>query len=64
MRLSHALAIESEYFRSDMIEVTEFPQLINKYNVRGVPKTVINEKIDFEGMIPEHKLIDELIAKL
>jgi len=39
--------------RADMVEATEFPHLVHKYNVFGVPKTVVNEVVDFEGAQPE-----------
>lgn len=60
MRLAHKLAIASDYIRADMVEAMEFPHLAIKYNVRGVPRIVINEKIYIEGAIPEPMLIAEL----
>jgi len=39
--------------RADMVEATEFPHLVHKYNVFGVPKTVVNEVVEFEGAAPE-----------
>ena len=43
-----------------MIEVSEFPQLAVKYQVMGVPRTVINETVFQEGAAPA----DMLIAKI
>jgi predicted DsbA family dithiol-disulfide isomerase len=40
-----------------MIEIIEFPQLAVKYNVSGVPKTVLNEDIQIEGAAPESMLM-------
>ena len=42
--LAQQMAFYSPRVRADMIEATEFPQLAQKYNVYGVPRTVINEK--------------------
>ena len=39
--------------RADMVEASEFPHLVHKYNVFGVPKTVVNEEVEFEGAQPE-----------
>jgi len=39
--------------RADMVEASEFPHLVHKYNVFGVPKTVVNEEASFEGAQPE-----------
>ena len=36
-----------------MVESIEFPHLANKYNVYGVPRTVINEETHLEGAAPE-----------
>jgi len=64
VRLTHAFALESDSIRADMVEITEFPFLGNRYAVRGVPKTVINEEIHIEGAFPENRLIDEIIKGL
>jgi hypothetical protein len=47
------MAIESDMVRADMVEATEFPHLVVKYNVFGVPKMVVNEAVEFEGAMPE-----------
>jgi glutaredoxin-like protein len=54
--LAHQFAMENENIKADMIEVTEFPQLAVKYNVAGVPKTVINETVELVGLQPEEEL--------
>lgn len=41
--MAHQLAFESERVRADMVEAIEFPHLSMKYQVQGVPRTVINE---------------------
>ncbi len=60
MRLAHKLAIESDHVRADAVEAMEFPHLAIKYNVRGVPRIVINETIQIEGAIPEPMLMAQL----
>jgi predicted DsbA family dithiol-disulfide isomerase len=62
--LAHRLAIESEWITADMVEATEFPHLANKYQVYGVPRTVLNETIHVEGAVPEPMLINELMKAL
>jgi glutaredoxin-like protein len=51
--IAHKLAIESDMIRADVIDTTEFPQLAQKYGVMGVPKVVINEKVEFVGALNE-----------
>jgi predicted DsbA family dithiol-disulfide isomerase len=58
--LAHQLAVESDLIRADMVEVIEFPHLATKYQVMGVPRTVINETIHIEGAVPEPMLMREL----
>ena len=50
--------------RSDMIEAMEFPHLVNKYQVSGVPLTIVNEVLRIEGALPEEMFIDRLTAFL
>ncbi|MGQ9618926.1 MAG: protein disulfide oxidoreductase [Candidatus Aminicenantia bacterium] len=63
VRTAHKMAIENEFVKADMIEVIEFPHLAHKHGVMGVPKVVINDKISFEGALPEpHFLQNVLLA--
>lgn len=63
MLLAYQLALESDLISADMVEVIEFPHLATKYQVMGVPRTVINENIHIEGAVPEPMLMREF-AKL
>jgi glutaredoxin-like protein len=58
--LAHQLAFESDMVRGDMVEAIEFPHLSNKYQVQGVPRTVINESVHQEGAAPEAMLMAKL----
>jgi glutaredoxin-like protein len=60
--LAHQFAMENDNIKADMIEVNEFPQLAIKYNVMGVPKTVINESIELVGMQPEEEFMRQIEA--
>ncbi len=64
MLLAHKLAMASDLIRADMVEAIEFPHLSNKYQVYGVPRTVINEVIHIEGAVPEPALIQRMMAGL
>jgi glutaredoxin-like protein len=58
--MAHQLAFASDKVTADMIEVTEFPHLGQRYHVMGVPRTVINEKTYIEGAAPEAMLLEKL----
>ncbi len=60
VKTSHALAAASERVRADMVEISEFPHLANKYGIMGVPKVVVNEKFSFEGSLPELQFWDKI----
>lgn len=60
--LAHQLAYASDKVTADMVEVTEFPHLGQKYGVYGVPRTVINEHTYIEGAAPEQMLLEKLKA--
>lgn len=64
MRLAHQFAMESENITADCIEATEFPDLVSKYSVYAVPKTVINEGQALEGSMPENYFLDTIMAAL
>lgn len=61
---AHKFAYLNENIKSDMVEATEFPHLSNKYNVRGVPRTVINENTFLEGAAPEQMVLDKVKESL
>lgn len=64
MRLAHKFAMENDLIRADMVEATEFPYLVNKYRVMGVPLTVVNEKTFIEGARPEARFADDVLAAI
>ncbi len=59
-RIAHQLAIESDFIRSDVIEMTEFPYLVQRYNVMSVPHIVINEDTAFVGAQPVEVFIEQI----
>jgi glutaredoxin-like protein len=60
VRLAHMMAMENDKVVGDMVEATEFPHLSQKYQVMGVPRTVINEDTFIEGAVPEMMLVDKV----
>jgi len=62
--LAHQMAVAGPKVRADMIEAMEFPHLAVKYQVMGVPRTVINETVHIEGAAPEAMVLERLQAAL
>jgi predicted DsbA family dithiol-disulfide isomerase len=55
------MAMESAYITADVIEVTEFPELLQKYQVRGVPMIVFKEDLRMEGALSETAFLEKVI---
>jgi glutaredoxin-like protein len=66
VRTAFLFAMYNPKIKAYAYEATEFGELANKYNVRGVPKTVVtvlNNNISFDGALPPD-LVLKKIAKL
>lgn len=55
--LANQSAIESPLVSTVAVDATEFPDLVRRYNVNGVPKTVINEATEIMGAVPEEEFV-------
>ena len=53
MRLAQHMAVASDMIKATAIEATEFPELSRSYRVMAVPKIVMNDRVQFEGALPE-----------
>jgi predicted DsbA family dithiol-disulfide isomerase len=62
--LAHKLAIENEHITADVIEISEFIDLAQRYRVQGVPKTVINDRVEFAGALPEPRFVQQVLQAL
>jgi alkyl hydroperoxide reductase subunit F len=61
VHVAQQFAFVNENIRADMVEASEFPQLAQKYQVTGVPKTIVNETNSFEGALPAPAAYLEII---
>jgi glutaredoxin-like protein len=62
--MAHKFAMENDLITADVIDVNEFLQIGIKYNVMGVPKTVINEKVEFLSVVPEGVFVGHILEAL
>ncbi len=51
------MAIAFPNVTADVIEATEFPDLSRAYGVTGVPKVIINDRVEFVGAVPEAQFV-------
>jgi alkyl hydroperoxide reductase subunit F len=61
VHLAHQMSVANEHITADMIDSAEFPPLTQRYDVNGVPKTIINEGASFEGALPPLQAILEIL---
>jgi glutaredoxin-like protein len=54
------MAFASPNVRADCVESTEFPYLAVKYQVAGVPRTVINDTVHIEGVVPPDVVLEKI----
>jgi len=54
----------SDHVKADMVEIAEFHHLAHKYDVQGVPKTIINEDHHVVGPLPDKELAEEILKAL
>ncbi|GBD90074.1 NADH dehydrogenase [bacterium BMS3Abin04] len=57
---AHRFAFVNKNIKADMVEATEFPHLANRYSVRGVPRSIINENDFIEGAVPDNMFLDKI----
>jgi predicted DsbA family dithiol-disulfide isomerase len=44
------------------VEATEFPDLARRYQVNGVPKTVVNDAVEILGALPQDVFVQQALA--
>ena len=64
MRLAQHMSIASDRIRSECVEANEFPDLSRRYQVMAVPKIVINDRVEFEGAIPERDYVNAVLQSV
>ena len=52
--------VNPERVRSDVIEANDFPDLARAYQVRAVPRIVINDRVAFDGALPEQMFLTQV----
>lgn len=58
------MAVASDRVRATAIEATEFPDLSRAYRVSAVPKIVINDRVQFEGALPEPQFLAAVLSSV
>ncbi len=59
--MAHQFAMANERIHADMVEALEFPELVQKYGVLAVPRTVVNDEHAVNGLLPESLFVEFLL---
>ena len=60
--LANRLAVANRLISASAIDATGFPDLVRRYAVNGVPKTVINDRIEIMGAVSEGELVTAVVS--
>ena len=58
------MAFANPYITATAVEATEFPDLVRRYHVTGVPKTIVNERVEILGALPPAAFVEEALKEL
>jgi predicted DsbA family dithiol-disulfide isomerase len=61
VRVAQNRAVAADGVRATAVEATEFPEMSRSYRVSAVPKIVINDRVEFEGALPEPQFLDAVL---
>lgn len=64
IRVAHQLAIESDHITGDVVDVTDFPQLVEKYTILAAPTVVVNESYHFYGALDEEGFVEHVLKAI
>ena len=57
------MAFASSHITAYAVEATEFTDLVRRYHVTGVPKTIVNEEIEILGALPEDAFVEQALGQ-
>ncbi len=61
MRTAYRLALQSPRVKVEVTEITEFPQMAQRFAVRAVPTTVIDDQVVLTGALDEATLLQVIM---
>jgi hypothetical protein len=59
--LAHEMAFANPQVTASSVDASEFPDLARRFRVNGVPKTVVDERIEILGALPEDAFVEEAL---
>ena len=50
--------------KAEIVECQEFPEMAQAFQVSGVPKTVINDRAEFVGAVPDEIFVNAILQAI
>jgi glutaredoxin-like protein len=60
--VAHEMAFANPNITAFAVEATEFPDLARRYQVTGVPKTVVNDSVEILGALAPDEFVSQALA--
>ncbi len=58
------MALASPHVTAAAVAAVEYPDLVRQYRVTGVPKTVINGRVEILGAVPEAAFVSQVVESV
>ena len=62
MSVAFEMAFANPNITAYAVEATEFPDLARRYQVTGVPKTVVNDSVEILGALPPDAFVSQALS--
>ncbi len=56
------MALVSPHITVSGVAAVEYPDLVRQVRVTGVPKTVVNDRVEILGAVPEASFVGQVLA--
>jgi hypothetical protein len=60
--VAYDMAIGSDMIRAEIVDAEEFPQMVRRFSVGPLPKTLINYKTEIIGAAPESYVLEKILT--
>lgn len=60
-RAAYHLALANPRIHPEVIQAGEFPDLAQRYGVKAVPLTIIDDRVAIPGAVPERGLVEQVV---
>lgn len=61
VNIAHRMALENNHISAHLINISNYPHLAMRYNIKDVPHTIVNGKDSVEGALDEKDFTDKIL---